>query len=270
MTFLKTARATQGAVVSNLILALFGCMPVSAQNVHLLNGENYITSTDLPRELVAALQRLGGRMMSADKAQVVVAGTVTDADGSRAAQLIVQAPGYLSYREGLARAVTFDGLRVQGKLGQPTFDEEKLFESLVANFPDSIYLQVATGGSVRRLGSHFRTDDGTTKGYAGPYWTVFAFSPGNRPGLTRGKSLQQELFIAVDEQTGFISNVRNAMTTESKQQSVTETQFSNWTQFGAQWFPSTITRLENGRQVLSFQTQQAAVVPAADIAIFKP
>jgi hypothetical protein len=143
-------------------------------------------------------------------------------------------------------------------------------ESLLAHFPDMVYLQIATGGTLRRVGSHFRADNSTGGIYTGPYWTVFAFSPFARPGLTSGKALQQQLFIAIDENTGFIAEIKTAVNSGPKQQQVNQTQFSNWTQQGDQWFPGKITRLESGKQVLSFQAQQAAVGPASATTTFKP
>ncbi|MCU1340163.1 MAG: hypothetical protein JWO19_5744 [Bryobacterales bacterium] len=243
---------------------------ISAQGLKLGNGGNLINPGDLPPALAGSLQQMGGRMMVTDKAQIVLVGTITDGNGSRSAQITVQAPGYLSYREGQGRAVTFDGSKIQTKSGTPTSDDERTFDSLLADFPDSVFLQIATGGSLRPVGSHFRTDDGKSKNYSGPYWTVFAFSPPDRPGLVRGKALQQEVFIAIDEQTGLLSDVRRVVTSGPKQQNVTQTRFTNWNQQNGQWFPGTITRLENGNQVLSFQTQQAAIAPAADAATFKP
>jgi hypothetical protein len=231
-------------------------------------GGNLIRPGDLPGLVGASLQQTGNRMTSADKAQIIVAGTVTDSNGSRSAQIVVQSPGYLAYREG-ARSITFDGTSVQSKAGQLSSDDQRVFESLLADFPDMIFLQIATGGSLRRIGSHFRTDDGKAKGYTGPYWTVFAFSPKNRPGLTRGKGLQQEIFIAIDEQTGLIADVRMVVTSQGSQE-VNQTQFSNWAQQNGQWFPGNIVRLENGNQVLSFQTLSAVTGPAADPATFKP
>jgi hypothetical protein len=123
---------------------------------------------------------------------------------------------------------------------------------------------------VRRLGSHFRTDDGKTPGYTGPYWTVYAFSPKNRSGLAQGKALQEQVFIAVDEKTGLIGDIRTVINSAPQVQSVTQTQFSSWVQQSGQWFPGKIVRLENGAQTLSFQTTQVSVGPALSLTAFQP
>lgn len=236
----------------------------------LANGTSFIAPTDLPPALGAALQQMGGRMTNATTAAITLIGTVTDSKGSRAAQITVQAPGYLSYSEGTTRILTFNGIQLQTNSGQPTTSDEAVFESLLANLPDAMFLQLATGGSVRRLGSHFRADNGKTPGYTGPYWTMYAFSPRNRSGLTQGKALQEQVFIAVDEKTGLVDDIRTVVNTSPQVQSVTQTEFSNWMQQGSQWFPGKIVRLEDGTQTLSFQTTQASVGPALSLTAFQP
>lgn len=248
--------------------------PVSSQSpptpiISISNGSKVIGPGDLPSNFRDLLQQMGNRMTSDSAAQVALTGTMTDASGSRPAQIVVQSPGLLSYQES-ARHITFNGTAAQTKAGQLTSDDQRIFDSLLANFPDMIYLQVATGGSLRRIGSHFRTDDGVARSYTGPYWTVFAFSPKNRPGLAPATPLQEEIFIAVDEQTGLMAEVRTVVISVAGQKNVTETQFGNWFQQNGQWFPAKIVRLENGKQVLSFQTLNAGVGPASDPAVFAP
>ncbi len=229
-----------------------------------------VDASKLPSMFSGFLQKIGGRLISLDKAQVVLTGTTTDGSGARPAQITLQAPGLFSYREGQTRALTFDGTNFQSKSGQITSDDERVLESLLADFPDSVCMQVAAGGSLRQIGSHYRTDDGSTPNYSGPYWTLLAFGPKQRPALAAGKALQQSIFIAIDEQTGFLSEIRTVVNVGKDLHNVTQTQFTNWTQQGGQWFPGQIIRLENGSQVLSFQAQQLSVGSAAASTAFLP
>lgn len=247
-----------------------GASSGSAQPGWLANKTNLIAPGDLPKPLATALEQSGSRMMSAEKAQITISGTLTDSRGARTGQLTIQAPGYLSFRDGQGRAVTFDGTGIKNKAGAADDADEAIAESLLASFPDMVCLQVATGGSYRRIGSHFRPDGGVAKNYTGPYWTLLAFSPKARPGLAAGKALQQDIFVAIDEQTGFIAEVRTVVNKAPKQQQVTQTQFSNWSKQGDQWFPGSITRYENGQQVLSFSATGASVGLAASSAVFVP
>lgn len=251
-----------------VLVALVYNTPAVAQ-VSLQSGSNLIQSVDLPHNIGIFFEVMGGRMATPEMAQVTFAGTTSDAKGSRAAQIVVQSPGYMSYREGQARAVTFNGSQMKGSAGGLTDDDKRVSESLMTHLPDAIFLQIATGGTLRRVGGHFRTDSTTSKNYTGPYWTVFAFSPKNRAGLVRGDALQQELFICIDESTGLVSEVRTVVNIGPKQQRVIQTQFSNWSKQNGQWFPGQVVRLENGAQTLSFNIQQAISGPAVPVTSFE-
>jgi hypothetical protein len=99
---------------------------------------------------------------------------------------------------------------------------------------------------------------------------VWAFSPAPRAGLSAGRALQQNLFIAIGESNWLISEVRVVTKAASGNPNVTETQFNNWVQQHGQWCPGQIIRLENGKQVLSFQTSQCSAGVAAAATAFKP
>jgi hypothetical protein len=264
----KTIRA------AGLIALLF--IGLEAGLVHAQQGQgsplashgDLIQPGDLPPHLALALRHSGDRMTSADKAQVVLNGSVTDSAGIRAAQITIQAPGYFAFRDGKA-SLAFDGTSFKANTGAPGANDNPVMESLLAHFPDAVCLQAASGGSMRRIGTHFRADGSTGKAYSGPYWTVLAFSPASRNGISRGNALQQELFIAIDEQTGLIAEVRTVSGPGAKAP-IVQTQFTAWTRQGNQLFPGKITRLENGKQTLAFQLQTATVGIAAPVAAFVP
>jgi hypothetical protein len=224
---------------------------------------------DLPPHLAIAHANQGARMMAAEMASVTLTGTVTDSRGTHSAQIVVAAPGYFAYRETSGRTVTFNENGFQAPGGLSALDDP-LIESLLAHLPDAVFLQVASGGAYRRIGSHFRPDGGTTLGYSGPFWSMLAFSPRSRPGLGRGKALQQELFIAVDESTGLLAEVRVVVKTGGQLQ-VTQTDFQNWKEVQpGQWFPATIARYENKIQTLVFQLQGAVVSAAPPASAYVP
>jgi hypothetical protein len=241
-----------------------------AQNSPLQSGNNLIQPIDVPPNLAIFFQTMGSRMTAPTMATVTFIGTTTDSKGSRSAQIVVQAPGYMSYREGVTRAVTFDGSQNKTNNAASADDDERVSESFLAHLPDALFLQIGAGGTLRRVGSHFRTDNSKSKSYTGPLLTVYAFSPRNRPGLSRGKPFQQELFICIDERTGLVSEVRMTTSAGAKQQIIIQTQFTGWTQQSGQWFPGKIVRLENGSQALSFSVAQAALGSALPTSSFQP
>jgi hypothetical protein len=254
------------AIYAVLASILFGAQTIAQT---LVSGVP-IAPGSLTPVLAQLAQNMGGRMTSAANAQVTLTGTVTDANGSRAATLVIQAPGLLSYRESGGRAITFNGTSFQTKSGAPTSIDTPIEESLLANLPDAILLQARSGGGIRTIGRHFRNDDGRTQNYSGPYWTIIAFAPTARPGLTWGQPLQQEVFLAIDEQTWRLAEVRRAVQIAPNTEQVTQTQFQNWTQYGNQWFPGKIVRLEAGRQTLQFAVNSAVAGTAAAVTAFQP
>jgi hypothetical protein len=261
---------TSGQFCNTVLLVLGASLCLNAQETWLKHG-NFIAKGDLPADFEASLQKMGGRLTSADKATVSVTGTLTDSSGSRSVKLTLQAPGYLQFQDSSgSRALAYDGSQWQNKNGKGGQDDTRIQESLLAHFPDSFFLQLANGGGIRRIGSRFRTDNGKTLEYTGPYWTLYAYSPNERKGLAAGQALQQSYFVALDEATWLIAEVRIVTKTSATSQQVTQTKFNKWFQQAGQWYPGEIVRLENGQQVLQFVVQQAATGAQLAKTTFKP
>jgi hypothetical protein len=231
----------------------------------------FIGANDLPGELGIALKRMGGRLMSATSAATSLAGALTDGDGTRPVQITIQAPGDLRFHENdTSRTLAFDGKTWQTQNPKGGKDDERIEESLLAHFPDAFFLQLANGGSLRRIGSRFRTDNGKTPNYTGPYWSVYEYSPATLANVPAGKALQQSYLIALDESTWLISEVRVLVTSPGTALQVTQTKFNNWFQQAGQWYPGQIIRVENGQQVLSLTIQQGATGSQLDASSFQP
>jgi hypothetical protein len=239
----------------------------AGQGIRLRHG-TLIVPEDLPREFSASLKRMGGRLMSPEQAVTSVTGTLTDTSGTRQVQITVQAPGYLRFQAN-SQVITYDGSRWQRKNDAGEQESKRIEESLLANFPDALFLQLANGGGLRRIGGGFRADNGKTPNYAGPYWTLYAFSPLAVPGLPPGQALQQNQFLALDEKTGLLSEARHVLRSGSITQ-VTQTKFNQWFQQAGQWYPGEIVRRENGQQVLRFAVQQAATGSPLTTQAFQP
>jgi hypothetical protein len=209
--------------------------------------------------------------MSADKAATSMTGTLTDADGTRQVQITVQAPGNLRFQENdTSRVLAFDGINWRSKNGKGGQDDERIQESLLSHFPDTVFLQIANGGSMRKLGTQFRTDNGQTLNYSGPYWTVYEYTPRALQHVPVGKALQQSYLVALDESTWLISEIRIVLKSDGAPLQVTQTKFNNWFQQAGQWYPGQIVRKENGQQVLSLTIQQGSTGSQLAAASFQP
>lgn len=114
-------------------LPICGLAQSATQSPGLLPSGSLIVSSELPDNFAATLQKMGGRMMDASVAQVTLAGTTTDSKGSRAAQIIVQAPGLMSYREGTSLALTFGGTQFASSGAVPS-NQEAILESFWPTF----------------------------------------------------------------------------------------------------------------------------------------
>jgi len=144
-----------------------------------------------------------------------------------------------------------------------TTDDERVAESYLAHFPDAIFLQLAAGGGLRRIGSHFRTDNGQALGYTGavldtvcvhaerPAWT------GPRKSATARTLHRSGRRDWPSERDPDRRQYRSATDGHSNP-------IQQWTQQSGQWYPGQITRLENGTQVLRFQVQQSSGVRHTD------
>ena len=92
-----------------------------------------------------------------------------------------------------------------------------------------------------------------------------------RNGIAAGHALQQGIFIAFDESTSLIAEVRVVDQSPGKSQAVTQTKFNNWFQQGGCGTQAKNVRLENGQQTLTFVVQQAATGAALPYAAtFQP
>lgn len=243
---------------------------VGSPSTPTTGASGLITPGSLPPVLALLNQRMGARMTTAANAQISLVGTTTDSKGARTATITIQAPGLLSYRETGGYAATFDGTSFSTNSGAPTSADEPIIESLLGNFPDSVMLQALNGAAIRMVGRHFMAASGNPSSYSGPYWTLIAFAPTPRNGVVWGQPLEQEVFLAMDEKTGMLAEVRRVVQGGNNPPQVTQTQFLNWTQQGDQWFPSQIVRLEAGKQELSFAVQSFSVGAAVAATVFQP
>src|ERR1019366_5541876 len=107
---------------------------------------------------------------------------------------------------GKSRVITFDGGQFRSNGNSAGADDDRVRDSLLAHLPDTMFLQIAGGGALRRLGTHFRTATG--QNYSGPYWSLYAFSPVSRSGISAAHALQQGVFLAFDEGNSLLAEVR--------------------------------------------------------------
>lgn len=212
-----------------------------------------------------AKAKLGGRLSVAGEEQVVLSGTLSDASGPRPVRITWQNENLFRLEElgGQQRILLFDGTTLQNTQGTIGDNERQMIDSLIAALPETVFWQAASHGvALRFLGGRFRASNDTSANDTGPFSDLYSFTP-RSPAAQTVLSADEDL-VWIDSDALLISQVTH---TDNGHRIVT--QLSNWTAQGAQWYPATITRLEDGQQTLAFQVTGFQVNPASLIAAFR-
>jgi hypothetical protein len=117
--------------------------------------------------------------------------------------------------------------------------------------------------AVRFLGGRFRASDDTSDAYTGPYSDLYSLLPGSTQEPVYANAA--EYVVSIDSDSLLINKVSHV----SPDGTQVETRLGGWTQQGAQWFPASIARYENGTQTMLFQAASFQVNAASDISLFQ-
>jgi hypothetical protein len=107
------------------------------------------------------------------------------------------------------------------------------------------------------VGLRFRTDDGTTANYRGPWWDVYVL--GSQILQRRSSTLRHKGFY-FDSLTGLLQRV---VYRSGAGGVPVETLIQGWERIEGQAVPLVWTRMENGRVTFSFRRTGVAFTPAA-------
>ena len=113
-----------------------------------------------------------------------------------------------------------------------------LAESLLDDSVEQFFAAVDRGDAVRLLGRRYRTDDGSTLAYAGPWHDIYELHWRGRDGQAASQRIKQFYF---DSQTGYLARVRYPSSAGA-----VETQLSDWRQVNGQALAGRIVRIVAG------------------------
>ena len=234
-------------------------------------GTLVVNRAELDRHVVRALNSLGDRFEKPGKERATFLATLTrytgNDQGITTVQIIHQFPDKLRLEEQTRTGVRvrgFDGRMPWVDSGRMTEEDEKLIETLLRDTIEHFIARQAAGDATRVLGDRYRLDDGSTRGYAGPFYDILkvadtlpsADQTDNRPTLYYLDSdTGLPAKIVYEEQAGAANRI--------------EVEFSNWATAAGQQIPSRVVRKENGVIVLELEIKQAAFGPALPDAYFK-
>ena len=214
------------------------------------------------------LTALGNRLEKPGKERLTLAGTL-----NRASEQPVVFAAILEFPDRLqittqsgtqSRTIVFDGQSVRAVGGSLTSAEEDLIESLVYDTPEHFFSAQSAGVPTRHLGNHFRTDDGSTANYAGPFYNVFSVMDLVK---VTPETRSQSKFYCFNSETRLLEKVhyqtlRNGASVE------VETRIGGWRRIEREQVPSRIIRKENTQQVFVLTITSATLSPRISDGIF--
>jgi hypothetical protein len=266
------ARVKFSALILMLLAGRFGFGQPISSGAPIIR---YVTAPEaLHPYLRSAFYRIGARVGHPGAERVTAVGTLTFADAPNTAvpvRIIYELPGKLRIDVSGTSAISYsyggNSVWSTGAGGKLNLDEQRVVESLVADFVDQLFYAYLKGAPVGFLGSQFRLDDGTSPNYSGPFYDVFSTGESaDSVALRTGGSAALRLFM-INCQTKLLDMVRYPIERGGNQVQV-ETDFQNWTSANNLYFPQSVTRMENGAQVFTITFSSVSFSSPVDDTIF--
>ncbi len=136
----------------------------------------YVNRGLLSSRLALHLNVLGNRLEKPGKERVTIAGVLRFATDSQDREIAatLEFPDRLRVlvqKGSQSRLSTFDGKQAKGDS-----DELDLIETLAYDSAEHFFATLMQGNAMRFLGARFRTDDGSSPDYNGPYFDIYKIS----------------------------------------------------------------------------------------------
>lgn len=232
-------------------------------------GNGYVARAHLWSPLRDVLKVLGDRLEKPGKERLILVGALTrqNTASSTPFRLITELPNRLRLEEGVGpqqRVVGYDGDAGWG-IGK-VFDnaDREAIESLAFDTPDRLLFGQMQGFAYRHLGSRFRLDDGTTKNYTEGYYDIYQVTDRIKIG---SEIREQNKLFYVNSDTLLPERVRY-QTVRAGAKVEVEVTTTSWQKVNGQQAPGLITRLENGKPVLTLTVTSVAIGPRLPDGVF--
>ena len=241
--------------------------PVVSQNpsnVPPSNRNAYVRRAQLSPRLGMNLNALGNRLERPGQERLALVGTwrVAGEAQPREFAATLEFPDKLRLTVGgpQNRVITFDGQ--QTKAAQTTEDLD-LIETLAYDSAEHFFASQMQGNAMRFLGARFRTDDGSTPDYDGPYFDIYKIAD-------QIKTSEQERAAKLyyfNSDTLLLERVTYVINRAGSEINV-ETKLSDWHAEDGQQVARRIERFENGKSVFVLTIRSAELGRRADDGIF--
>jgi len=242
---------------------------VAAQPTPSPNTNGYIRRRLLRSQLREALNLLGDRLEKPGKERLSLNGTLRRQGNPQAApfRLFTELPNRMRLEEqvgGQWRVIGFDG-NIGWALGSRFSDsDQEMIETLVFDSVDHFLFEQTQGFATRFLGSRFRTDDGKTANYRGPFYDVYQVNDRITVGPT---TRNQSKLFHLNSDTLLLERIQYRISRAGTPVNI-EVRIGGWRKIDNQQMPGTITRSENGVSALTLNIASAAIGPRVADGIF--
>ena len=238
----------------------------TAQNVSNVTKSNrnvYVRKALLSSRLAQNLNALGNRLEKPSQERLTLVGTLRVAATAQPREFAatLEFPDRLRLVVGgpQSRVITFDGQQTKGVAA----DEIDLIETLAYDSAEHFFAAQMQGNAMRFLGPRFRTDDGSTPDYAGPYFDIYKIADQIKAS---GQERTAKLYY-FNSDTLLLERVTYFINRGDSEISV-ETKLSDWRVVDGQQVARRIERFENGKSMFVLTIRSAGLDRRADDGIF--
>jgi hypothetical protein len=250
-----------------LVLSAARCWSQTTAPAALPTAARYLTSAAMPITLRNPLIAIGDRLEKAGKERFTLAGSYMDSKGSQAIKITWELPGKarVDLTGASSHSILFDGATTATSAGSVVPSDDDLIESLGDDRAETLlYGATAPNFPWRFLGGWFRTDDGTTKNYTGPFYDIHQTAS---VAKVRSDQPRRNKFFCFDSHTSLLAQTRYEIERNGATVNV-ETVYTDWSSASSQAVPAQIVRRENGTEVFRVQISFGQVSPAANDGVF--
>lgn len=238
----------------------------AVQPTPAFNALSYVNRARLWPQLRYVSEVLGDRLEKPGKERLILTANLRRAskkNENRPARLVLEFPDRLRLEEqdGVTIYKNDDFTFSNGVLKKNEQDE---VESLIFDSVDHFLASQMHGAATRFLGSRFRMDDGKNPQYAGPFYDLYQVT--DRITIKKTVREQRKLYF-FNSDSLLLERVRYQIERDSKPIKV-EVTISGWQKLNGQQIPNSITRAEDGAQVLALSITSAAVDKKMNDGIF--
>jgi hypothetical protein len=243
--------------------------PVTSQNpasVTRSNRNAYVRRAQLSPRLALNLNALGNRLETPGRERVALVGTwrVAGTPQPREFAATLEFPDKVRLTvAGLQnRVITFDGQQTKATQ-TPAADELDLIETLAYDSAEHFFAAQMQGNAMRFLGARFRTDDGSTPDYDGPYYDLYKIADQIKAS---GEERLAKLYY-FNSDTLLLERVTYVINRGGSEINV-ETKLSDWRVIDGQQVAQRIERFENGKSEFVLTIRSAGLGRRADDGLF--